>query len=65
MMNSDAAGSIDAARYTLRVEEVTAIVPCVSFVLCLDSMDPPGVQEFHDRRVEAEVAPGPVNRATL
>ncbi len=39
MMNSQAADAIDAARYTLRIDEATAIVPCVSFVLCLDRME--------------------------
>jgi hypothetical protein len=53
MMNRPAADFIDADRYTLRVDEATAIVPCVGFVLCLDRMGPTGVQEFHDRGLEA------------
>jgi len=53
MVNSRITDAIDAAHYTLRVEETTAIVPCVSLVLCLDRMDPTGVQEFHDRGLEA------------
>ncbi len=49
MINSRTTDSIDAAHYTLQIEQTTAIVPCVGFVLCLDRMDPAGVQEFHDR----------------
>src|SRR5262245_37941313 len=53
MMHSQATVSIDPARYTLRLDGVTAIVPCVSVVLCLDGTDDPaGIQEFHDRGVE-------------
>jgi hypothetical protein len=52
MMNSQAIMSIDPARYTLRLDGVTAIVPCISVVLCLDETDPAGIQEFHDRGLE-------------
>ena len=53
MTNSRTTDALDAAHYTLRVEQTAAIVPCVGFVLCLDRMDPAGVQEFHDRGLEA------------
>src|SRR5262249_46652473 len=46
VMNSPAAGSLDATRYTLRVDEATLVVPCVSFVLCLDKTDQTGLLEF-------------------
>jgi len=52
-MSSPAADSLDATRYTLRVDEATLIVPCVSFVLCLDKTDRTNLQEFHDRGLEA------------
>ena len=52
-MNSPAVGSLDVDRYTLRVDETTAITPCVSVVLCLDKTDQAGVQQFHDRGLEA------------
>jgi len=52
-MSSPAADSLDATRYTLRVDEATVIVPCVSVVLCLDRTDRTGLQEFHDRGLEA------------
>jgi hypothetical protein len=45
-MNPQAADCIEAERYTLRIDEVTAIVPRVGFVLCLDRMEPTGVQEI-------------------
>jgi hypothetical protein len=52
-MNPPPAESIDPARYLLRVDQTTAIVPCLSVVLCLDKTEPTGLQEFHDRGLEA------------
>jgi hypothetical protein len=52
-MSPPRADSLDPARYTLRVDEVSLIVPCVSVVLCLDRTDQTGLEEFHDRGLEA------------
>jgi TseV toxin immunity protein TsiV len=52
-MSSPRADALDDARYTLRVDEANLIVPCVSVVVCLDRTDQAGLQEFHDRGLEA------------
>src|SRR5262249_23438999 len=52
-MECPVAAKFDWDQFVLRVDDTTAVVPCLQFVLYLDATDAAGISQFYQRALEA------------